>query len=137
MVGNKKHIKTIRKKYYDIVHELWDTDCEYGPTPTKMKSAYSKEGVYIGKTKFAYHLTKKFNIEIFKKAKSTSSVCSIGYAPTEGKIYGWSHRAIYGFKIGDTVKKGDVTSEYLSVGFTAKNEKDVLKMAKSFARGVC
>lgn len=26
----------------------------------------------------------------------------------DGKYYGWSHRAVYGFSVGDTVKKGDI-----------------------------
>ena len=31
----------------------------------------------------------------------------VGYSPKDKKWYGWSHRAIYGFKIGSTCKKGD------------------------------
>lgn len=31
----------------------------------------------------------------------------VGYSPKEEKWYGWSHRAIYGFNIGSTCKKGD------------------------------
>lgn len=30
-----------------------------------------------------------------------------GYSPKSEKWYGWSHRAIYGFEIGSTCKKGD------------------------------
>lgn len=30
-----------------------------------------------------------------------------GFSPKDGKWYGWSHRAIYGFEIGSTCKKGD------------------------------
>lgn len=30
-----------------------------------------------------------------------------GYSPLDNKWYGWSHRAIYGFTIGSTCKKGD------------------------------
>ena len=30
-----------------------------------------------------------------------------GFSPAEQKWYGWSHRAIFGFGIGHTVKKGD------------------------------
>ncbi len=35
-----------------------------------------------------------------------STVC-IGFNPEEQKWYGWSHRAIFGFGIGSTCKKGD------------------------------
>lgn len=31
----------------------------------------------------------------------------VGYSPKEDKWYGWSHRAIYGFEIGSTCKRGD------------------------------
>lgn len=31
----------------------------------------------------------------------------VGFSPEENKWYGWSHRAIYGFTIGSTCKKGD------------------------------
>lgn len=31
----------------------------------------------------------------------------VGFSPKNNKWYGWSHRAIYGFKIGSTCKKGD------------------------------
>jgi len=37
----------------------------------------------------------------------THKVCSIGFSEKEQKWYGWSHRAMYGFTIGDQVKKGD------------------------------
>ena len=33
--------------------------------------------------------------------------CCIGFSEKEQKWYGWSHRAIHGFGIGSTVKKGD------------------------------
>jgi hypothetical protein len=31
----------------------------------------------------------------------------VGFSPKDGKWYGWSHRAIYGFEIGSTCQKGD------------------------------
>lgn len=31
----------------------------------------------------------------------------VGFSPSQQKWYGWSHRAIYGFEIGSTCKKGD------------------------------
>ena len=31
----------------------------------------------------------------------------VGFSPKDGKWYGWSHRAIYGFEVGSTCKKGD------------------------------
>lgn len=31
----------------------------------------------------------------------------VGFSPENGKWYGWSHRGLYGFKVGSTCKKGD------------------------------
>jgi len=30
----------------------------------------------------------------------------------DGKFYGWSHRAIYGYGVGDLVKPGDIGNKY-------------------------
>jgi hypothetical protein len=71
-----------------------------------MKSAYNREGDYIGNPLTAYRICKKRGIYP-EKANPSSNVCSIGFCDKEKKWYGWSHRAMYGFGIGDTVKKGD------------------------------
>lgn len=116
-----------------------------------MISTYSLEDDgYIGNVKLAVQLT-ELGIAP-KKISSTDQVCSIGFSSKENKWYGWSHRAIYGFKIGDVVKAGDcVTSngfidEYiqehpeantaLPVGFTANSLEDCKKMAIAFANSV-
>jgi len=49
----------------------------------------------------------------------------VGFSPKDGKWYGWSHRAIYGFKIGSTCKKGDCH-------YFASNEADELEAAIQF-----
>jgi hypothetical protein len=83
---------------------------------------------------------------------SSHNVCSIGYCAREEKWYGWSHRAIFGFGIGDVVKEGDCvttsgwTEEYLSenpdkdlripVGFQAKSMADCKRLAIAFADSV-
>lgn len=117
--------------------------------PTLMFSFYNKEGKYIGSIDNFKRLVIKRGI--FPEAFSDHSVCSIGKSIKDGKWYGWSHRAIYGFKIGDKVKEGDCcassgwTEEYLkdhsdeqvlSVGFEAKTEEDCKKMAMAFASSV-
>lgn len=53
---------------------------------------------------------------------------------SDGKWYGWSHRAIYGFKAGDKVKAGDVC--YDGKDFTIKDEADAKKQAERFADSV-
>ena len=128
------------------VVEQFHEDCNI-----TMKSAYNTKGDYIGNPRDAYFLCKKKGI-IPVKAKRTHNVCSIGFNPENKKWYGWSHRAINGFSIGDIVKKGDccnepgVTEEYLKkhpeadislpVGFIAKTEEDCKRMAIAFAESV-
>lgn len=52
----------------------------------------------------------------------------------DGKWYGWSHRAIFGFKAGDRVKAKDVC--YDGKDFTIKDEDDAKKQAEKFAKSV-
>lgn len=100
-----------------------------------MICTYTPSGDYIGSVQDAERLITKRGIRPEKRLPE-HNVCSIGYQPQEKKWYGWSHRAIYGFGIGDTVKKGDCTSEYLPVGFTAKTMADAKRMAEAFAESV-
>ena len=116
-----------------------------------VKSAYTPKGDYIGDKRTAHLLCSKYGIKPEKRTPS-SKVCSIGFSEKDGKWYGWSHRAICGFKIGDVVKKGDCTNssgftdEYLTehpeedrslpVGFTARAIEDTRTMAVAFAESV-
>lgn len=137
-------------KHYDIRDEVWS----HGDLQPQLmtKKAYSKQGDYIGDSERAYRLVKRFGIQQFEKTEDDHCVCSIGYAPKDKKWYGWSHRAIHGFGIGDEVKEGDCKAssgwidEYLaehpeealslSVGFIAKTVEDAKKMAIAFAKSV-
>lgn len=44
----------------------------------------------------------------------------VGFSPKDGKWYGWSHRAIFGFSVGSTCKKGDCH-------YTADNPEDMIE----------
>jgi len=116
-----------------------------------VKSAYTPNGDYIGSSRNAHYLIVKRGIKP-ELADPTNNVCSIGFCEREQKWYGWSHRAIFGFGVGDVVKKGDCTAssgytdEYLKehpeddtslpVGFTAKDLIDAKIMAMAFAQSV-
>lgn len=93
------------KAGYTIRTELHD-GLEYGGEDFETKSAYNPIGEYIGTSKRAYFLCKTKGIRPIK-VKSEHCVCSIGFCEKDKKWYGWSHRAIFGFGIGSTVKKGD------------------------------
>lgn len=116
-----------------------------------MKVALTPGGLYIGDTKTAYRLCNKLGIQP-ELAKATDNVCSIGFSARSNRWFGWSHRAIFGFTIGDMVKEGDCCAssgsipEYLvehpevdlslPVGFVAKTMEDTKRMAIAFADSV-
>lgn len=52
----------------------------------------------------------------------------------DGKWYGWSHRAVFGFGIGDKVKKGDIA--YKGKEYTIETEEQAKETAKAFSDGV-
>jgi len=137
------------KAGYVLQREFVTMGCSKKDGGIWMTVAYTHNGDYLGDSKTAYRLCVKWGISPEKRTL-TSSGCSIGKSK-DGKWYGWSHRAIYGFKIGDIVKKGDCcassgwTDEYLKdhpdenvlpVGFIAKTEEDCKRMAIAFASSV-
>ncbi len=123
----------------------------WGCDPFEVRSAYTPNGDYMGDPKTAFYLCRKRGI-IPERRETHSSICSIGFSHKDGKWYGWSHRAIYGFKPGDVVEEGSCcaedgwTEEYLAehpeerrslpVGFKAKDWADARRMAVAFAASV-
>ena len=65
----------------------------------------TKNGNYIGGIVESYQLSWLTRFESGFGGKGT---VSIGFDEKEQKWYGWSHRAMFGFGIGSTVKPGDV-----------------------------
>lgn len=100
--------------------------------------AYTKSGKYIGIETNAKYLIEERGIapETIKGAK----VCSIGFCEREQKWYGWSHRAIYGFGIGDVTQKGDCGVGYeedeIQPGFVIETLADAKIVAIAFAKSV-
>ena len=70
-----------------------------------MKYAVDIKGDYIGCPKDAYRLVNKYGISIFEKTDDGHCVCSIGYNLHKKLWYGWSHRAICGFKTKRQAKR--------------------------------
>jgi hypothetical protein len=118
--------------------------------PVTLRTAYTPDDEYIGTSRWAYRLCKVRGIK--PEIRPGGFVCSIGFSEQAQKWYGWSHRALFGFSIGDTVEEGDCcassgwTDEYLEehpeadmrlpVGFEAKTLDDARKMAIAFASSV-
>ncbi len=119
-----------------------------------MATAYNERQEYIGNIKTLENLLKHGIIPelIPAKIKEKNTVCSIGKSVKDNKWYGWSHRAMHGFQVGDKIKQGDCaassgwTQEYLDqhpeedrslpIGFEAKTEADCKRMAIAFAESV-
>ena len=158
-------MEVIKVRRYKAGYEIRSeqlTEEEAGGTPggLVMKSAYTvPEGHYIGNSRWAHRLIVKRGIKPQPRKPACPDanndrgrICSIGFSEQAQKWYGWSHRAIYGFKVGDVVKKGDCTAisgwtdEYLKehpeedsslpVGFVAKTLEDCKLMAIAFAESV-
>lgn len=73
--------------------------------PIEMTSAYNYLGHYIGTPEDAEHLCVNMGI-IPQLASEDHKVCSVGFCHRDNKWYGWSHRAISGFSVGDSVEPG-------------------------------
>jgi hypothetical protein len=117
---------------YVIRHEIWKA---YPDAPddeaVEMHQAYTHDGAYIGPEDWALQLVDRGIVPELRTP--TSNVCSIGFCDLEQKWYDWSHRAMFGFAIGDVVEEGDVTAGQLPVGFVARNLDDAKRMAVVFA----
>lgn len=74
--------------------------------PVRMRICYTKDGKYIGEEKDGRYLVLDRGI-VPEINRPDHSVCSIGFCPKENKWYGWSHRAIFGFGIGDEFYHAD------------------------------
>lgn len=137
---------------YDLTtHKDWTED-EVNALPDFSYYISNVDGGYIGGEREYKFLVEDKGLILIQKAEPSDNTCSIGYQPKENKWYGWSHRAIQGFTIGDVVKEGDLTTtsgyveEYriqhpdedmsLPVGFKALTLKDAKRMAIAFAKAV-
>ena len=138
-------------------HDEGESGVEGGFT---IKSAYTMpEGHYIGSSRWAHRLIVQRGIKPQPREPADPSAnggrgrtCSIGFCEKEQKWFGWSHRAIYGYGVGDVVREGSCCAssgwidEYLAehpeadlslpVGFEAKTLKDAKRMAIAFAGAV-
>lgn len=104
----RKLIKKIEHKYVNIHIESW----KYGEGESDlMVSVYSKNGFYLGSVEDYMRLYDTFKIcedfTPYNTNKKDSTICC-GYSPLNNKYYGWSHRAIRGFTVGSSIKRGDI-----------------------------
>lgn len=69
--------------------------------------AYAPDGGYIGTEEWAQILEARGIVPQLRPGSVPGNSCSIGFCDREQKWYGWSHRAMHGFAVGDSVAKGD------------------------------
>ena len=72
-------------------------------------SVYNKDNKYVGDLELFKTLVKKYGITKIQ-TYNDNNVCSIGFNEKENRWYGWSHRAIHSFGVGDEVKEHDLTN---------------------------
>lgn len=70
-----------------------------------------------------------------EKIHSSNSVESFGKAEADGKWYGFSHRAIYGFGVGDKVS-ADASGNETGNEYTIKTDDEARQAAINFAKDV-
>jgi len=100
-----------------------------GSEPFEIKSAYTKN-FYIGDPETAKMLDKRGIKPELSDPKH--NVCSIGFCEKDQKWYGWSHRAIFGFGIGDELTDKDCGGPKKP----AKTLEDAKELAIAFADSV-
>jgi hypothetical protein len=76
------------------------------PDRMTMKVGRNANGDYIGDEEFARLMVSERGIKPEMRTPD-SGTCSIGFCESDGKWYGWSHRAWCGFSIGSKCKRGD------------------------------
>lgn len=125
----------VYKAGYIVRREIWN----HAEHDTEMRVPYTFGGDYLGSLKTARYLIVKRGIYPIK-SKSQHCVCSIGFCPKERKWYGWSHRAICGFGIGDRIYEenyGNDNTPFIKHGRKAiKNLQDARQAAEGFAESV-
>lgn len=70
-----------------------------------------------------------------EKIHSSHSAQSYGKAEADGKWYGWSHRAIYGFGVGDKID-ADTSGNASGNEYTIKTDDQAKQAAIDFAKDV-
>lgn len=101
-IVSSKRIET--HKFYDVFEEEWLTHWEDMSPDDTMKTdvARTKTGDYIGDPAAAAYLCGKLGIAP-DAPNEGASVCNHGWSESKERYFGWSHRAVVGFALGDMV----------------------------------
>lgn len=115
--------------FWEEREETWRIEGDDSdPDGTTRFVAYAENGQYIGEPKRIRSLIKKFKISEFINN-------SLGFSEEDQKYYGWSHRAIFGFGIGDKLYEERFENKKNKQKII-KTLGDAKKSAINFARSV-
>ena len=105
---------------------------------TQMISVYHVKGNYIGDIADAYRISNL--TELRDSSGRSKNTVAVGWNEDTETAYGWSHRAIVGFKRGDKMFEedfGDDKTLFTEHGTkTIETKRDALKSARAFAKYV-
>jgi hypothetical protein len=104
--GGGTNVKT-SSYFAKYSHEINHKDKYNSRDGFSMASVMTLDDVYVGNISHAWNLLKCGITKPERGGSRSGNICNIGYSNTDGKWYGWSHRAMFGFEIGSEVKKGD------------------------------
>lgn len=137
MTIQTKTLSTEARDGMSYRREIWSME---GNPSVEIDAVYNANGVYVGDKETADYLAEKGILP--EPRKENSSVCSIGFSHKDQKWYGWSHRAMFGFGIGDIAEEGScccsksldpASDASVPVGFVAETLDDAKRMAIAFA----
>ncbi len=129
-IVSSKQVETHR--LYDVFEEEHLTHWEDMPPDDTMTTdvARTKTGDYIGDPSAAAYLCGKLGIAPDPPRKG-ASVCNYGWSEKHERYFGWSHRAVVGFALGDMVFDEDCDGDlpYIERGKAKIKCKDDARMA--------
>lgn len=136
-----KEVKKVRrfKAGYEVRTEIIDGK-PYESPDTEIRSAYNTNGDYIGDPKTAARLSRMGIVPELRDPK-TSSTCTIGFCERTQRWWGWSHRAMADFGIGDKIfverfPNGDKVKPQAHGHRTIANLREAKLAAQRYARSV-
>jgi len=123
---------------YDVWEETWYWGDNNEPQSSVMIMARNKGGDWIGDKQMAERLA-EYDIAA-ELADEDHDICCIGWSEREQRYFGWSHRAIAGFGIGDMIFEeglGDDDTPFIKHGSKRIETKaDARQSAINFAEYV-
>jgi len=127
--------------------DLWSEVHVYGPADdliiSIMESYRNKRGDYVFGSSFSGWVNRFIDSGIDPElAYPSDSVCCVGWSERKKTYYGWSHRAICGFEIGDRIFEVDFSGKSDNTSFkehgtrVIKSKFDARVSAMNFAKYV-